>query len=100
MSIILIYQLIILYVFFTKYKISAHCLRIQSARYGRNAVPRNERYCNCCNTIDIEDLYHCVIVCPHFADLRKTYIKTYYYERPSVFKCLDLLQTQDKKTAS
>ena len=22
-------------------------------RYGRNAVPRNERYCNCCNTFDI-----------------------------------------------
>ena len=37
-------------------------------RYGRNAVPRNERYCNCCNTFDIEDLYHFVIVCPHFAE--------------------------------
>jgi len=28
---------------------------------------------------------------------RKTYITKYYYERPSVFKFLDLLQTQDKK---
>ena len=56
-----------------------------------------ERYCNCCNTIDIEDLYHFVIVCQHFANLRKIYITKYYYERPSVFKCLDLLQTQDKK---
>jgi len=62
-------------------------LRIQSGRYGRNAVPRNavprnavprnavprnavprnavprnERYCNCCNTFDIEDLYHFIIV--------------------------------------
>ena len=85
-------------VFFTKYRISAHCLRIQSARYGRNAVPRNERFCKCCNTFDIEDLYHFVIVYPHFAE--KTYITKYYYERPSVFKFLDLLQTQDKKTAS
>ena len=62
-----------------------------------NAVPRNERYCNCCNTFDNEELYHFVIVCPHLADLRKTYIKKYYYERPSVFKFLDLLQSQDKK---
>ena len=61
----------------TKYRISAHCLRIQSGRYGRNAVPRNavprnavprnavprnERYCNCCNTFGIEDLYHFIIV--------------------------------------
>ena len=37
-------------------------------------------------TFDIEDFYHFGIVCPHFADLRKTYIKKYYYERPSVFK--------------
>ena len=49
-------------------------------------------------TFDIEDFYHFVIVCPHFADLRKTYIKKYYYERPSVFKLLDLLQTQDKNS--
>ena len=56
-----------------------------------------ERYCNCCNAIDIEDLYHFVIVCQHFANLRKIYITKYYYERPSVFKFLDLLQTQDKK---
>ena len=81
---------------FAKYRISSHCLRIHSDTYGRNAVPRNERYSNCCNTFDIEDLYHFVIVCPHFADLRKTYIKKYYYERPSDFKWLDLLQTNDK----
>ena len=64
MSNILINLLIILDVFFTKYQISSHCLRIKSGRYGRNDVPRNERYCNCCNTFHIEDLYHFVIVCP------------------------------------
>ena len=30
-------------------------------------------------TLDIEDLYHFIIVCPHFANLRKTYTKKYYY---------------------
>ena len=100
MNIILIYLHIILDVFLTKYRISVHCLRIQSGRYGRNAVHRNERYCNCCNTFDIEYLYHFVIVWPHFAELRKTYIKKYYYEKTSVFKSLDLLQTHDKKTAT
>ena len=47
--------------------------------------------------MNIDILYHFDIVCPHFADLRKTYIKKYYYEIPSVFKFLDLLQTQDKE---
>ena len=94
MSIILLYLHIILDVFFTKYRISAHYLRIQSARSGRNAVPRNKRYCNCCNTFDIEDLYHFVIVCPHFADLRKLTLKSITM-KDHLFSIL--LQTHDEK---
>jgi len=30
----------------------------------------------------------------------KIYIKKYYYERPSIFKFLDLLQTNNKKRLS
>jgi len=32
-----------------------------------------------------------------FCRFKKTYIKKFYYERPSVFNFLDLLQTQDEK---
>jgi len=57
--------------FFTKYRISAHCLRIQSGRYGKSAVSSNKRYCKCWYTFELEDLFHFVNACPHFADLRK-----------------------------
>ena len=43
----------------------------------------------------------CIHMCYRMSTLcrlkKKTYIKKYYYERPSVFKFLDLLQTHDKK---
>ena len=48
----------------------------------------NQRYCLCCNSNDIEDEFHFVCVCPSFNDIRKKYIKKFYYIRPSVFKYL------------
>ena len=45
-------------VLITRFKMSAHSLRIQTGRYARNKIPRNERYCQCCNYVDIEDEYY------------------------------------------
>lgn len=42
--------------FYTKYRIYIY------GRYGRTAVPKIERYCKCCNTLGIEELYHFVVV--------------------------------------
>ncbi len=46
-----------------KLRISVHPLRIQTGRYARNNTPRNERYCLCCNSRDIEDEFHFVCIC-------------------------------------
>ena len=82
--------------FISRIRLSAHSLRIQTCRYSRNRLPRNERYCQCCNTLDIEDEYHFILICPCYNDIRMIYIKKYFYVRPSMFKFTQLLQTQNK----
>lgn len=72
--------------FVTRLRISAHTLRIHTGRYSRNRIPRNERYCQCCNSGQIEDEYHFIIVCPYYQNLRIVYVKQYYRNNPSMFK--------------
>ena len=84
--------------YFTRIRISAHSLRIQTGRFGNNYVPRNERFCNCCNTRDIEDVYHFILICPLYDELRKTHIDSAIYRRPSVYKLNLVMETSKPKT--
>ena len=77
-------------------RMSSHHLLIHTGRFGNNRIPRNERHCIYCNLHDLEDEYHFIIICPCYNDLRRKYIKTYYYARPSVYKFLDLLNSTNK----
>ena len=52
--------------FLTRIRISAHCLQTQSDRQSRIHIPQNERYCQCCNSGDIEDEYYFMLICPCF----------------------------------
>ena len=72
--------------FFCRLRLSVHPLRIQTGRYGRNRIARDQRYCLFCNSHDIEDEYHFILSCPCYTDIMKKYIKSYYLKRPSVFK--------------
>jgi hypothetical protein len=83
--------------YFVKLRVSAHSLRIQTGRYARNNIPRNERYCLCCNVRDIEDEYHFICMCRCYLQLRKKYLKRYFYVNPSVSKFHELLTSSDKK---
>ncbi len=77
-------------------RLSAHQLRIETGRYGRNRVPIDERYCTICDARDIEDEYHFVIVCPRYNELRTRYIPAYYRRRCSMHKFVNLLNTPNK----
>ena len=77
--------------YFVKLRASAHPLRIQTGRYTRNNIPREERYCLCCNQRDIEDEFYFICVCSCSRLLRQKYIKRFYYINPSVVKFHDLL---------
>jgi len=70
----------------TKLRLSSHCLHIETGRYGQNRVDANLRHCLICNSQDIEDEYHFVMICEAYSDIRRKYIKQYYVRNPSVYK--------------
>ena len=77
-------------------RLSSHALRIETGRYGNQRIDRHLRTCQLCNSTDIEDEYHCIIICPLYDSIRKKFIKSYYFVRPSVFKFTQLMQSGNK----
>ena len=78
-----------------KFRMSSHSLNIEKGRH-RN-VARNMRLCELCDHKDIEDEFHFILKCPLYVELRKRYIKHYYYTKPSVFKLVQLLSAENTK---
>ena len=77
-----------------KLRVSSHCLTVETGRYKN--VPLERRLCPLCNA-DIEDEFHFFLKCPHYRHLREIYLKKYYYVKPSVYKLIQLLSTQNVK---
>ena len=50
-----------------------------------------------CDSEDIVDEYHVTLVCQQFKDLQTKYIKTYYYTRPRMLKCIELMHVDTKR---
>ena len=46
-----------------------------------------------CDRSDIEDEYHFVLICPVYSQIRQKYIRPFYYLRPSVYKFIKLMQS-------
>ena len=55
-----------------QYRMGAHWLRIETGRFGRDALPRSQRVCLLCGTGEREDEAH-VLLCPLYAHLRCEY---------------------------
>ena len=62
----------------TRWRLSCHSLRIETGRYQRPALPRNERTCTVCKIL--EDEHHALFVCPahtfirlHYANILSSY---------------------------
>ena len=53
-----------------------------------------------CNLHDIEDEFHFILKCPLYDELRKKYIKKFYYVKPSVFKLVQLLNVKNTRELS
>ena len=80
--------------FICKLRLSSHCLAIETGRYKN--IPFDKRICSFCKE-DIEDEFHFMLKCPAYHDLRVQFLKPYYYRRPSVFKLIQLLSSQNTK---
>ena len=80
----------------TRFRLAAHSLRIVTGRFAPNREERHMRICNVCRCADVEDEYHFLLVCPAYGCIRKQYINSYYYRRPSVYKFIELLQCSNE----
>ena len=78
----------------TKIRVSSHNLCIESGRHKN--IPRDNRFCKTC-TSTIEDEYHFILVCPVYKELRSTFLKKYYWGKPSMFKLIRLLSVNNVK---
>lgn len=78
-----------------KPEVDLDCLHIvyESNLVDDKKCPINERKCKYCNSNDVEDEYHFVLVCDFYTELRKLYIKKFFYVRPSMAKFIDLLNS-------
>ena len=76
-------------------RVSSHRLQIEAGRWAKpTRIPVNERKCLICNSL--EDEYHFVLECSIYVNLRKTYIPRKFWNRPNMFKFLELLNTNDR----
>ena len=60
---------------FSKLRVSAHKLAIETGRYSKKPIPEEERLCIFCNRNDIENEYHFVMVCPYYTNHRNDFIQ-------------------------
>lgn len=55
---------------FTKLRISAHSLKIETGRYLRPKIPPEERICVCCKAGECEDEFHFIMKCSLYDEER------------------------------
>ena len=78
----------------SQFRLSSHDLEIERGRYSN--VDRDDRICLLCNSNQIENEYHFLLTCPFYRDLRKTYLKLYYYQWPTLDKFDNLMSTTNR----
>ena len=73
---------------------SSHRLEIEAGRWHRpHNIPFNERKCRVCN--GLEDEFHFILECSLFKELRKMFIKRYFWLRPNVPKFVELMTSEN-----
>jgi len=80
-------------IYLSKFRCGNHYLPISKTRYAA----QNSNLCTLCNTQDIGDEYHYILICSHFTKERSEYIKKYYYNKPNVLKFSVLFNSRDVK---
>ena len=76
---------------------SSHTLNVETGRWKRPLIPYERRFCNVCN-MKIEDEYHIIFECPLYEDLRKQLIPYHFRVRPSMYKLISLINSNNDKT--
>ena len=80
----------------TRLIVSSHRLRVETGRWERPVVQYESRLCHVCHKLD--DEYHFLLECDRYAELRARLIPRYYWVRASMYKCIQLLSSNNRKT--
>jgi len=79
---------------FTRLRTSSHRLAVETGRWHKpNKIPRNERKCLSCNSL--EDEFHFLLECPLYKEIRKLHIKKYYWKHPNIIKFSELMSANN-----
>ena len=76
---------------FVKFRASNHFLPVEQGRWQN--IEYADRKCHLCNSVDVADELHYILICPKFENERKTYIKKYFYTRPNLMKFKTLMRS-------
>ena len=74
---------------------SRHRLAIETGRWARPVVPRDQRACPVCS-VSPEDEYHLILICPLYGNIRKALIPKCYHNRPPMYKLVLLFNDARK----
>ena len=58
---------------YTKFRTSSHCLMVETGRYSRPKIKRENRTCTLSNTKEVEDERHLIFNCNAHSELRKSF---------------------------
>ena len=73
-----------------KPRMSSHRLKIEVGRWARpKRTPLDQRKCHACNNPD--DEFHFLLKCRLYNEIRKKYIKKYYWGRPNMIEMKELM---------
>ena len=72
---------------------SSHRLEIGAGRWARPYKPVSDRICNICNCLEHE--YHLVLECQLYDSLRGKYIDQLYWNRPCMYKFVELINSSN-----
>ena len=78
----------------TKIRLGSHNFLIQRGRWQRPKIDLSERNCDMCDCL--EDEFHIIVECPKYYNLRQTLLDKTLKYKPSIFKCVKLLDSSDK----
>ena len=81
----------------SRLRLSSHRLEVEAGRWAKpNKIPYENRKCKNCDVL--EDEFYFVMECSLYGDLRKKYIRRYYWQRPNMLKFIELMSTEHGKT--
>ena len=93
-------------VILAKFRISNHCLRVETGRYerkinshGKNEIlPRCEKICQYCTSVSTEDELHFLLECPLYNNSRGEFLNMIFktYPNLALLNNADLLTCQMK----